>query len=862
MGDCVSFGQFRLFPAQRRLEKQGVPVKLGARSLDILVALVERAGSLVTKNDLLARVWQDVTVDESALRVHMASLRKALGDGEDGARYLANVSGRGYAFVAEIVSAGESGAFQARADIETERTAEKTSIHETNLPQNLTPIIGRAAELAALQDLVSHHRLVTLAGMGGIGKTRLAIELALLMAPRFDGGVWLVDLAPLADPALVPGAAAAVLGASLTNPEKAVETIAAAVTKPTLLIFDNCEHLVGATASLIDALLPLAPGLSVIATSQEPLRVAPEHIYTVNPLAVPLAGSWQAHAFGAVELFVTRGRSAVRGFQLDDANAAGVIEICRRLEGIPLALEMAAARLSMFGVEGLRAHLNEPLRLLKFGAHMPDVRHRTLRDMVEWSHGLLDETERQVFRRLAIFAGSFSLEAAVAVAGAGQGDAWETMDALGRLVERSLVIVEPGELPRYRLLETLRLFAFEKLAESGEGDSNAEYHARFFADFLEASFDSAEVLSEAKWGPRYLPESENIRVAFGWALASTSRRSIALDMAGPVLRILNRSNFYEARRLSELAEALIDDDTPPRTAARIFHISSRLWNTSDLARSLSLNRRAADLYRQIGDGALDDLLRLQSETLRHMGRLSEAKAVLVEAHGLYAKNGRKKTLCLVSGSLGNLALQMGEYIEAKRFYETGIATAREIGEPAFETGHVMNLAELEFALGNIDRAVELGREALSSSSRVNLANFTEMAHRNLVSYLLRQGNVAEARLHATEASSLSRMLGGLALRLALMQWGLIAALECRFTEGALLMGFVDAGYAQNGEDKEGTEQHLYDRLRGLLESTLPADEFASLAAEGAKWSDDEAFTFAHSRLISTLNSSAASDVAA
>ncbi len=849
--DVISFGPFSLYPGRRRLERDGAPVKLGGRSLDILLALVERAGSVVSKSDLLARVWQDVTVDESALRVHMASLRKTLGDGHDGARYLANVSGRGYAFVADIAAAEAGGASAVSAVGETESTTEKAVTNLTNLPRKLAPIISRDAELAALQDLTDHHRLVTLAGMGGIGKTRLAIELGRRLTPRFGGGVWLVDLAPLTDPALVPGAAAAVLGVSLTNPDKAVEIIAAALTKPTLLIFDNCEHLAGVVAALIDALLPVATGLSVIATSQVPLRAAPEYVFAVTPLALPPSGAAEAQAFGAVELFVARGQAAMRGFQLNGANAAGVIEICRRLEGIPLALEMAAARLPMFGVEGLRAHLNEPMRLLKFREHTPDVRHRTLRDMVEWSHALLDETERRVFRRLASFSGSFSLEAAVAVAGFDTADSWDVSEALSGLIEKSLVMPEAAEPPRYRLLETLRLFALERLEESEEAEGNATRHANFFAELVEYSYRAINELPRETWKARFVPEIDNIRSALDWGLADPSRRALAIAMAAPAAQLFQYSNDYQARCYSEAAIELISEDTAPDQAARLLDISSYLWLTSDRSLSLARCRRAADLYRKIGDERLGNVSAQIGDILARFGQFAEAREALLEARDMLSQSNRPKSLCYVYARLGATARLLGDLTEAKGYYETAISIAREIVEYTFENGILGALAELEFQSGNADRAVELCSQALNNlRGDIDWAEFIRGQQVNITSYLLAQEKVKEARSVATDLFPILRDRGGFALRVALMQWGLIAALENRFTEGALLLGYVDAAFCRTGEIKEPTERHIHGQLSASIQTFLSVGQREALAAESAVWTEDEAAGFTISRLIS------------
>jgi len=341
----------------------------------------------------------------------------------------------------------------------------------TNLPHRADMLIGRDADLAELYDRVARHRLVTLTGSGGMGKTRLAIELGRSAIALFPDGAWLVDLAPLTDSLQVVSATAAVLGVASDSAGAGAASLVDAVgQRKLLLILDNCEHLVGAVAAMTTSLLDRAAGVSVLVTSQEALGVAAEQIYKLDPLALPPADAGEIAGFGAVDLFVQRAAAADRRFRLDAANADAVRDICRRLDGMPLALEMAASRLPLLGIDGLRAALGERLRLLGTRQRAGEPRHSTLRAMVEWSHGLLDPAEQRLFRHLAVFPGSFSLDAVVTVAGADTGR-WEIADRLGRLIDKSMVTVEAGATPRYRLLETLRLYAAEKLAAVGLEES-------------------------------------------------------------------------------------------------------------------------------------------------------------------------------------------------------------------------------------------------------------------------------------------------------------------------------------------------------------------------------------------------------
>jgi predicted ATPase/DNA-binding winged helix-turn-helix (wHTH) protein len=865
--DLISFGSFRLFPANRLLEKAGVPVRLGDRALDILLILTAQAPGIVSKATLLAQVWPDVTVEEGSLRVQMTALRKALGDGEFGVRYVATVQGRGYRFVVPIARSKISTLHQAfvvgGGDISPAEdelpspAAPETTKPETNLPQRLAAVIGRATELAELRENLGRSRLVTLVGSGGIGKTRLAIEFGWQAAGLFPGGVWLIDLAPVTDPAVVTSATATVLGVALRDAGTPVEAIAAAIGKQRkLLIFDNCEHLLAAAADLIEALLERAPGLSVLA-SQENLHVQAEQIYRLNPLALPPSGA--AHpkssvgkiaGFGAVALFVERARAADRRFALDAGNAAGVAEICRRRDGIPLALEMAAARLPLLGIEGLRARLDERLRMLTTGPHTAETRHRTLRDMVEWSLGLLDRADQHLFRRLAIFAGSFSLDAALAVAG-GETDHWTIIDALGRLIDKSLVVAETGEQPRYRLLETLRLYAMEELRRNDEFETVAALHARYFTELFGRSDALWETAPEAEWLAVYRPEIDNVRGALDWALADPNHAQVAIALAGTAALLWQTlALFAEGRRYVDRVATLIDRETPPAAAARLLRSAGSLWYNSDRLRALAQQERSVALYRQIGDHLnLATVLSSLGSLYASLGRNEEAKTTLREAEKILSASDRKRSLFNVMNNLGTLAGFMNEIAEARHSFARALDLARAGRDVGRENYILMNLAEIEFVLGSIDRAVERAREAVSGLRSTDRRSFLELGLINLGSYLIFQGSLAEARSVAEEALSAAREEGGFVVRVCLQQWALLGALDGRHREAAQLIGFVDAGYAISGDIRQPSAQRIHDRLAELLEAKLPAADIRAFAAAGARWSEAEAVAFAVDRFI-------------
>src|SRR5437868_5241159 len=457
---AIEFGRFRILPHRRELLAQGRPVELGGRAFDVLMALIEASGAVVGKEALMNRVWPNRIAEESSLHVEISALRNAFGADRN---LIRTVSGRGYQFTGEIRTIAASPDTQAVA-----RRVVLVSVPprpSTNLAEPVSELIGRELEVDEVLGLTAAHRLVTLTGAGGIGKTRLGLDAARRLLPKFADGVWVIELAPLSDPDLVPAAVATALGLDLTggavSPERVANALAA---KQLLLVLDNCEHLVGAAASMAEAVLRANPAACVLATSREPLRAEGECLYRVPSLAAPTEGSRDVEEllqYGAVRLFVARARAAEPQFSPDGRVVAA---ICRHLDGIPLAIELAAARTNALGVEELAARLNDCLHLLTGGRRTALPRHQTLRATLDWSYELLPETERVVLRRLAIFAGGFTLTTASAIAASAEIAATNVVEDVANLLAKSLVRADVGHAsPQYMLLETTRAYALEKL---------------------------------------------------------------------------------------------------------------------------------------------------------------------------------------------------------------------------------------------------------------------------------------------------------------------------------------------------------------------------------------------------------------
>jgi predicted ATPase/DNA-binding winged helix-turn-helix (wHTH) protein len=551
----LRFGRFQVLPRRREFLAEGVPVPLGSLAFDVLMVLIEAGGELVTKDEILSRVWPGMVVEEHRLQFYISALRKVLGEDRG---FIKTISGRGYRFVGDITAAvsEQEALANRRADLPSPLPdAEEL----TNLPAPTSHLIGRGAELSKATALVTTHRLVSLVGAGGIGKTRLGIEVARNLLPKFANGVWVAELGVLSDPDLV--AVTVATAARLELPAGAVTParVAAALSaKQLLLVLDNCEHVIHAAATMAEALLSANPTMHVMATSREPLRAEDEYLYRVPPLPVPAEGTEDIEDLlrnDAVRLFVSRVRATEPHFAPDQRIAPAIAAICRRLDGIALAIELAAARAAALGVEEVAAHLDDRFHLLTGGRRTALPRHQTLRSTLDWSYELLSEAERVVFCRLSIFAGSFALAEATAVAPSGEIAASDVIDCVANLAAKSLVMIDAsGATVRYRLLETTRAYAREKLAESGELGQVARAHAEHYRDLLERAQVEWETRPTVEWLADYGRRIDDLRAALDWSFSPHGDTSIgvALTVASvPLWRQL--SLMEECRRHVERA---------------------------------------------------------------------------------------------------------------------------------------------------------------------------------------------------------------------------------------------------------------------------------------------------------------------
>ena len=511
----LRFGPFRILRSRRILLEGERQVRLSSRAFDVLLALIDRAGEVIDKRDLIAAVWPNTVVEETNLRVHITALRRALGDQETDGRYIVNVPGRGYSFAGTLIY--ESSESPPR---EMTPTRERGS----SLPASLTRMVGRDSILTTLVEVVPVRRLVTIVGIGGVGKSTVALEAAKKLTGEFPDGAHFIHLAAIANSSLLMATVATEIGLTLSNEDPLTSLVAFLKQKRVLLVLDNCEHVIGAVAQLAETLLRGTDRLSILATSREPLGAEGEWQTRLQPLDVPLSectSAAQARTYSAVEVFVERAATRGYAFSLTDANAHFLCEICRRLDGIPLAIELVAARLDMLGIQDLAARLNDRFVLSAGGRRTAAPRHQTLRATLEWSHELLNENERIALRRLAAFKGSFTVDSAVALVTQAPLDEQSAFDAVMSLTEKSLVTTELNEqMARHRLLHTTRAYASEKLAESADATAIWQWHAQHHWDLLRAAESDWEAMHRTAWVRKYAPAIDDVRAALDWAFCA------------------------------------------------------------------------------------------------------------------------------------------------------------------------------------------------------------------------------------------------------------------------------------------------------------------------------------------------------
>jgi len=717
----------------------------------------------------------------------------------------------------------------------------------THLPVTLTSFVGRESELEEIAVLVRANRLVTLTGSGGVGKTRTSLRVAATVADDFDDGVWFIDLAPLSSGEHIASTAAHALGIALPHGGDPLQHFLRTLkVKQMLLVMDNCEHLAAEVARFLIALLSTCANVKVLATSRQPLEVPGEQTYRLPPLDLT----------AATELFVERARTVDEGFTLSGDDKATVAEICRRLDGIPLAIELAASRAAVLSPKQIAAKLDERFRLLaqKGGERLP--RQQTLRALIDWSFDLLDDDERAVFARLSAFAGGWTLEAASAVCADDTVDEWRLLDLLTALVSKSLVVTErSGDDRRYRMLNSIRDYSRERLAANGNAEAIAGKHAAYFARLVAEHEDLAAQLEDEKWQHALVAEIDNIRAALQWSIVDVRGSGAGFHLLAHLEWPELVTTPNEAVSWYDAASAIGEVEIDAATQARLLCHYVRLeWLVG--RSTAQRERRAADavrIARESGDrDALAHALTLLGSVYRDAQRFDEAERLFTEAHEhVDAISPIARNALLRNWAVSNL--QRGE-VELARQRFTEVARRERPGSEAHASA-LLNIGELEFAIGNVETARAAARQARATFARLKTAPLA-LADCNLGAYAMALDELDEARESLNEALDVIQRTGARWTLTALEHHALLAGLRGDHERAALLAGFTSAQYA--GDDtRQTTERIGYERLMRLLRKTFDEPELADLMDAGARLNDEQALEHAATITVSKRTAAAA-----
>jgi predicted ATPase/DNA-binding winged helix-turn-helix (wHTH) protein len=821
MSDRRRFGRFELRPTERQLIVDGMPSTLGSRAFDLLLALHERRDRTVPKSELMDLVWPGLVVEENNLQVQVSALRKLLG-----AQAIATIPGRGYRFVlvADTEQPSQKLASGALQPLAPDQLAA--------LPAAPESFFGRDDDLAALCRLLSEHRMVTVLGAGGIGKTTLALAAAHEQAIAGATVAW-VELAPLADPALIPVAMAQALQLPLGPGDARAALVRSMHPLQALLVLDNAEHLVDAVAEIAQALLGAAPGVQLLVTSQAPLKIDAEWLFRVGSLAVAEPGTPvdRALGYGAVALFDARARAADRRFVLDPQNVNLVIDLCQRLDGLALAIRLAAARLPLFGLAGLHARLAEQLKLVAGGIRGAPARQQTLRATHDWSFHLLAPVEQAVFRRLGVFVGGFTLSSAAAVARDETHDEWAAIEALAALVERSLVVTDERPDPRYHLLQSAREYALERLEEAGETQALRTRHAQRLLALMEQSIaDDQAGMSDREWLARHGCEFDDLRAAIDWSEVHDPPMAVAL--VGASLNLFPMLGLtHQAWEYTEQLEHRVVDATA-LAAARFWTLRSLVLQIKAPLDSNDAALKSVERFRASGNrlGLLRALAFVITTTVRTSPAESK-RELLNELTEIERSEGHAFMRIHRLAAAAVLASEEKRFAESRALFTCAVDMARAAGRDRQCANLLAWLADLDKDAGELDAAVAHSREAVALYRARGVSN-VEHGLRALLTPLLEVGDIAEARRVLAELIELSRRSGWYEFSVLPARLATFAMLDGRFESAAQLLGLADHRVLA-GLDTDPWTNVLREPVRTELTVRLAPDELQRLMAQGA-----------------------------
>ena len=766
------FGEFELDPIAYELRRRGRRLRLARQPMDLLLLMVGRRNELVSRDDIAARLWTpDVFLDRDA-GIHTAVLRirQVLRDSHTNPRFLETVSGKGYRFIApvEVVARALSVAVPESSG----GPSDAPPARRHNLPDELTSFVGRREAIVELRRLLGANRLVSLTGAGGVGKTRLALQIASDILHACRDGVWMVDLGPITAPDLVPQTVASVLGVRESGQRGVRDALTTSLRhRQLLIVLDTCEHLMDACADLVDALLRDAPGVRILATTREPLGVRGEAVFRVPSLTLPVARAeidGQAPDSEAVQLFVERAMTVDATFKASEADAGAIGRICQRLDGIPLAIELAAARVTLLSPAQIETRLQDRFRLLTGGARTAVARQRTLEAAVEWSCQLLSDSERLLLGRLSVFPASWTIEAAESICSGDGLDPGDVLELSSRLVAKSLVGLQRDQegTARFRLLETVRQYARERVVPPDAGERLRTRHAGFFANQFRDALSVLRGAGQLPYLAQLQAEQENVRTALEWALASSPLAAQGVALTGSLFWFWTKRGLFE---------------------------EGRQW----LERALALEPTGLTRAR-----VLIGLAHMHYFQGRHVAAAEAAS----EAHALGETLHHGWTVSFALFMLALTSFELGQCECAAATATAARAAADAGGDPIQHGGPLMILANVALQAGDRDRAQAYYEESIAVHRREGdiwglciLLSIAAGLH-------ILQRDMDRARAYATEAMTLSEAMGdprGLA-------WGLEVC--------AGLM--ADEGHAELAAQLWGASDGLMEAVGGALAPTI------------------------------------------
>ena len=820
------FAQFVLQPGERRLLAGGEPVHLGPHAFDLLLAFVERSGSLLTKGELLSRVWPRVIVEENTLQVHISSLRKVLGRDA-----IATVPGRGYRFTLDVAA-----------------DAPAADAPKHNLPHQLTSFIGREKEIAELEQRLGTTRLLTLTGSGGCGKTRLALQVAQRMLHAYPDGIWLVELASLGRVSLVTQTVASVLAVKEQAGKALLDTVAEWVaSRKLLLVLDNAEHLLAACGELVDVLLRRCDRLTVLVTSRERLGIAGELTYRVPSLSVPDAGGdatpEEALASEAARLFIERARLQRPELEITAKDATPLASMCRRLDGIALAIELAAPRVRTMSIGELSRRIDDRFSLLTEGSRTALPRHRTLRSLIDWSHDLLNDAEKRVLWRASVFAGGWTLEAAERVCSGVHVDREKVLDILTSLADKNLVTVDTREeVTRFGMLETVRHYALDRLRESAEEDAVRGRHLEYFLQMAERLDEPQADEARQRWLDRTQGELDNLRAALAWCEADATRAVTGLALAGR-LYWLWTTRIHPDEGRSWVTRLLATDRTAERQEAhaRALHAAGTLaLHQADFAAAEACHREALAIWRRLGDrrqmlrslGSLGNVAREQS-------RMSEAMALYEEAVAIAREVGDRRSIAIGLANLGQMAKILDDYTKGGALLEEAVSISREFGRRT-AADPLTTLGELRFMQGDLVAARAHLTEALEANREFRSRRGIAQVLQDIGLVSLAEGDIGTARKQLREALAMNHAMGDrLGVSISLDGFAALSLASATPTTAARFWGRAQRLHEEIGDAKyidSWRDAQIAAARRALQDDAA----FDRAWEEGRSWTLDEA----------------------